>query len=67
MAYTCVKELNMKDWMTEKPAGDRIEYLSDLWKNCSSSFEAVEQIMKEKTDRFEYIKDGKLLYNEETC
>lgn len=42
MAYTCVKELNMKDWMTEKPAGDRIEYLSDLWKNSSSSFEAVE-------------------------
>jgi len=28
--------------MTEKPAGDGIEYLSDLGKNSNFSFEAVE-------------------------
>lgn len=50
--------------MTEKPAGDEIEYLSDLWKSRNFSFEAAEEITKERTDRFEYIKNLKLLYNE---
>lgn len=62
-----VKYKKKKNGMTEKPAGDGTEYLPDLWKNNNFSFEAVEYIMKERTDRSEYIKNLKLLYNEKTA